>query len=338
VDTFRIRVHLAAGSSYSTFPVEGIIKTDVLLLQYCGTVTLDARTFAMAPPIPTEVKLQSFSALPGDASVLLEWRTGSELDNLGFHVYRSPSESGPWTRLTASLIPGLGSSAVGQAYSFRDAGLSNGTRYFYRLDDVDASSKTTSHGPVSAVPSVGAPAGDGPGGGNGGSGQAKGGSSSSCPDWVLAANGTAAGLSPRCTRHGDPESVSLRVVSRDSRSATLELRTPGFYALQEPSGTVRVFIPGFDFPQDPHAPALPLRRALVDAVVGRRVQLGRYERSISPASRAWFRPPSDRRRCRCPGTGRCAPRAAPSAPRDASRFRSSRACCRVSSRARRRAR
>ena len=64
------------------------------------------------------------------------------------------------------------------------------------------------------------------------------------------------------------------VVSRDSRQATLELKTGGFYALHEASGTVRVFVPGFDFPQDPQAAALPFRRALVDAVVGRRVQLG----------------------------------------------------------------
>jgi hypothetical protein len=68
--------------------------------------------------------------------------------------------------------------------------------------------------------------------------------------------------------------VSLDVVARDSRSATLELRTGGFYALREPSGGVRVFVPGFDFPQDLTAAALPFRRALVDAVVGRGVKLG----------------------------------------------------------------
>ena len=93
----------------------------------------------------------------------------------------------------------------------------------------------------------------------------------------MAAYGSTAGsasASLTCTRHGDPEAVSLGVLSRDSRQATLELRTGGFYALREASGRVRVFVPGFDFPQDPQAPALPFRRALVDAVVGRRVQLG----------------------------------------------------------------
>ena len=109
----------------------------------------------------TAVKLSSFAAIAGDRSVVLEWRTGSELSNLGFHVYRALSADGPWTRLTSSLIPGLGSSALGQAYSFRDTGLVNGTRYFYRLEDVDASSKSTSHGPVSAVPAASAGEGGG---------------------------------------------------------------------------------------------------------------------------------------------------------------------------------
>ena len=156
-DLYYVRVHLGGLADYSPSPVERVIKTDILLFQYCHDVTAAAATFAFAVPPTTEVKLAYFTAVPGDLSVTLEWRTGSELDNLGFHLYRALSESGPWTRLTSSLIPGLGSSAVGQAYSFRDTGLTNGTRYFYRLEDVDASSKTTSHGPVSAVPAAGAP-------------------------------------------------------------------------------------------------------------------------------------------------------------------------------------
>ncbi len=224
----------------------------------------------------TAVKLMSFEARPLDSAISLTWQTASELDNLGFHVYRASSASGPWSRVTASLIPGLGSSAVGRAYSFRDGGLTNGVRYFYRLDDVDASSKTTSHGPVSAVPLAGAATESDATGASPGQKRS---SSSSCPSWVISAYGSSVGegataSSFRCTRHGDPEAVSLGVFARDARSTTLELKTGGFYALHEPSGTVRVFVPGFEFPQDEQAAALPIRRALADAVVGRRVQLG----------------------------------------------------------------
>jgi len=224
----------------------------------------------------TAVRLQSFTAVGADASVLLEWRTGSELDNLGFHVYRGSSADGPWTRLTTSMIPGLGSSALGQGYSFHDAGLVNGTRYFYRLVDVDTSSKATSHGPVAAVP-VAATSSGSRTREEGKPERTRRGETTGCPEWVFAAYASTAGADVSalaCTRHGDPETVSLEELSRDSRQATLELRTGGFYALREPSGRVRVYVPGFEDPPGADAAALPVRRALVEAVVGRRVQLG----------------------------------------------------------------
>ena len=224
----------------------------------------------------------SFEAAPADGAVQLSWRTGSELDNLGFHLYRGPSAEGPWTRLTAALIPGLGSSPLGQAYVWRDGGLVNGQRYYYRLEDVDASTKSTFHGPVSAVPESAVPAPPpGGGGSSGGSGSGSGSGATSpagpCPAWVLSAYAQAApaggGANVNCAAYGKPEAVSLRELRRDARGATLELSTGGFYAVKEPSGTVRVFLPGFDFSSDPTAPALPVRRALVGAEVGRKVRL-----------------------------------------------------------------
>jgi hypothetical protein len=227
--------------------------------------------------LATAVELVSFEARARDGAVELAWQTGSELSNLGFHLYRAPSADGPWDRLTSSLVPGLGSSPLGQAYAWLDSGLVNGARYHYRLEDVDTASVSTLHGPVSAVPQASAPPPPAAaGGGSGGvPGDGAGGVSAnpSCPAWVLAALGTSAPDSITCTKHGDPDAVSLDVVSRDARGATLELRTGGFWALRETSGTVRVFVPGLDTPADPTAPALPLRRALVDAVVGKRVSL-----------------------------------------------------------------
>ncbi len=221
---------------------------------------------------PTAVKLISLVAAAGDSSVALEWRTGSELDNVGFHVWRGSSASGPWTRVTPAIIPGAGTSVLGHAYSWLDRGLANGTEYFYRLEDVDTSSVSTFHGPVSAVPGAGSapPPPEGGGGSGGGSGET---TSSTCPSWVTAAYGAALPAGASCTRHGDPDAVSLEVLSRDARGATLELRTGGFWALREPSGTVQVYVPGLDTPAEPSAPALPLRRALVPAEVGKRVRL-----------------------------------------------------------------
>ncbi len=220
----------------------------------------------------TAVGLMSFEAAPGDAEVRLAWRTASELDNLGFHLHRALSAAGPWERITATLVPGLGSSPVGASYAWTDRGLVNGTRYHYRLEDVDASSVSTFHGPVSAVP--GAPAAPAPGGGGSGGG---GGTTSSgaCPSWVLVAAGGAAPSS--CTVHGQPEATSFQVLSRTSRRAVVELRTSGFYAVRDAASAVRVFVPGFDDSADPLSPALPVRRALVPAEVGRRTRIASVE-------------------------------------------------------------
>ncbi len=277
-ELFYVRVHLGGVGSYTTTPVENVFKTDILLFQYCKDVTAAGQTFTFGVPT-TVVRLMSFAAVAGDGSATLEWQTGSELSNLGFHLYRGPSADGPWTRLTSSLIPGLGSSPLGQAYSWQDTGLRNGVRYYYQLEDVDTASRSTFHGPVSTVPvpASSPPGGDGDGDGGGDDAERGGGEpvSGSCPSWILAAAPDA--VSPTCTRHGDPDAVSLQVLARDASSATVELRTPGFWTLREGAGEVqgevRIFVPGFDLPTDPKAPALPLRRALVPAVIGKQVHL-----------------------------------------------------------------
>jgi len=270
---YYVRARLAAGS-YSQPPVEGIVTTDILLLQLCGDVTKTSEIVIPAPAT-TAVTLQGFSAAPLDGAVLLTWSTASELRNLGFHLYRATSAEGPWTRITPSLVPGLGSSAVGRAYSFRDSGLTNGTRYYYRLEDVDASSRVTAHGPVSAVPqAAGRAAMDERG--RRAPGPKRKAAGPSCPAFVLQALGASGeqdAAAFTCSRHGEPEATSLAVLSQSARGALVELRTGGFYALHEAGGSVRVFVPGFDFEEREGEAALPVRRALVEAVVGRRVEL-----------------------------------------------------------------
>ena len=198
---------------------------------FCADATLSCTTprstseFSPAvSAVTTAVKLMSFTAVGRDQAVDLAWQTGSELANLGFHVYRSASSSGPWTRITSSLIPGLGSSPIGQSYSWRDPGLVNGQRYYYRLEDVDAHSVSTFHGPVSAVPQADPhPSGEGGGSGSGRLGT----SATTCPGWVLSAygcalwslaasSGASSPSSPTCQSYGDPAATSLHVLSHSS--------------------------------------------------------------------------------------------------------------------------
>lgn len=116
---------------------------------------------------PTAVKLTSFTATQYSDGVLLKWKTGYEVDNLGFHVYRE--ENGQLVRLTPEPVAGSALLAgsrtaltAGRHYHWWDTsvkgwgdgeirrwGDKSAIRYW--LKDIDLSGKETMHGPVYPV-------------------------------------------------------------------------------------------------------------------------------------------------------------------------------------------
>jgi hypothetical protein len=106
--------------------------------------------------IPTEtcvlaVTLEDFRATPQSNSILLEWETASETENLGFNVYRSTSPDEVGEKLNGELIPSQApGSGQGASYEFTDHTGQGGTTYYYHLEDVDFDGTGTMHGPVNA--------------------------------------------------------------------------------------------------------------------------------------------------------------------------------------------
>ncbi len=124
---------------------------------------------------PTAIKLVSFSAMSSETGeVLLSWRTGYEVDNLGFHIYRE--ENGELFRVTPELIAGsaflTGTGTpltAGRSYVWFDSSLgapnaeqrtlndplstqhSALSTLKYYLEDWDLSGKKTLHGPVTPI-------------------------------------------------------------------------------------------------------------------------------------------------------------------------------------------
>ena len=121
---------------------------------------------------PTAVRLSSFSATAHGDGVKLDWQTGYEADNLGFHVYRE--ENGERIRLTPELVAGTALLAgsgtaltAGHSYSWWDAYSNSGepsaissrssilhpqsSSVRYWLEDVDLNGTRTLHGPVTPV-------------------------------------------------------------------------------------------------------------------------------------------------------------------------------------------
>jgi hypothetical protein len=101
---------------------------------------------------PTAVTLASFKATARPRAIVLRWETATELDNLGFNLYRAESADGPFTQINASLIPSLvpPGSPTGAEYIFRDRTAQPGVKYFYKLESVDVYGNGIFHGPVDA--------------------------------------------------------------------------------------------------------------------------------------------------------------------------------------------
>ena len=96
---------------------------------------------------PTAVDLIDFRAEEIDGLVSLFWETSTELNNMGFNLYRSTAPDGARTKVNAELVPGRGT-GIGGSYSLTEsAPLTDGT-YYYWLEDVEYDFSTREHGPV----------------------------------------------------------------------------------------------------------------------------------------------------------------------------------------------
>jgi hypothetical protein len=104
-----------------------------------GLVVLPTQCPSFVP-----VSLVSLQAVPSLEGVLLTWTIQNELDHVGFQVDRALLVSGPYERVTPTVIP----SQKMNRYLDRSAPI--GRTVFYKLEAVDRDGRTTFFGPVSA--------------------------------------------------------------------------------------------------------------------------------------------------------------------------------------------
>jgi uncharacterized repeat protein (TIGR01451 family) len=117
-------------------------------------------TFTSTIEFPNAVRLNSFTAVQNGGGVLLSWKSGGELHNLGYNVYRDLG--GAKVQVNPSLIAGSALSMrevmeqhAAKTYGWLDRSPANGGMYW--LEDVDLNGTRTMHGPVTVESGPAAP-------------------------------------------------------------------------------------------------------------------------------------------------------------------------------------
>ena len=84
-------------------------------------------------------------------TILVEWTTASELDTVGYNLYRSldPEEIG--IKVNQELIPSSSDPLTGGSYQFEDQNVEAGKKYYYSLEEVENSGRTNRAGTIEIV-------------------------------------------------------------------------------------------------------------------------------------------------------------------------------------------
>ena len=83
--------------------------------------------------VPLPVELTSFTAVAKSRTVVLAWKTATEVNNSGFEIQRKVSGE-QWSKV--GFVEGNGSSAVEHSYSLKDV-VRTAAHYSYRLKQID---------------------------------------------------------------------------------------------------------------------------------------------------------------------------------------------------------
>lgn len=123
--------------SYWTMTQGSVSGSDPYTLAVSGITGVGA--FIVGNDVPLPVELVTFTAVTNDGTVMLRWKTESELSNAGFEIHRSLDKAA-WD--VTGFVYGHGSTAEPQDYEFTDEiderALRAG-RIFYRLKQIDRS-------------------------------------------------------------------------------------------------------------------------------------------------------------------------------------------------------
>ena len=99
--------------------------------------------------ITPSVELSYFTVERNKSTVLVKWETASEINNMGFNIYRSELENGNFIKPNRSMIFGAGNSSWENEYLFVDDKITAGKTYYFQLEDISYDGTKEKHDIIS---------------------------------------------------------------------------------------------------------------------------------------------------------------------------------------------
>jgi hypothetical protein len=153
-----LKVHLPDTEQWERITMNFNAGTDIRLMleDFSGSVGVTGDAFFDNILLtdgegPNLVTLNNFTATHFQNDIRIHWKTASEVDNAGFHIWRASGEGwkdGDYSqviRITDQLIPSKGNKVGGYPYSYIDYNVESGITYYYGLEDIDFNGQSTVH-------------------------------------------------------------------------------------------------------------------------------------------------------------------------------------------------
>ena len=86
-----------------------------------------------------------------ESGIILTWTVQSELNCLGFNIFRSAEESGTYAQINTELILGRGNASTAMDYHFNDRNVEDNVTYWYKIEEEMTTGHKNYYGPVSIV-------------------------------------------------------------------------------------------------------------------------------------------------------------------------------------------
>ena len=140
-------ITVPAGATPGTYTVTYEI-CDLVATTACDTATA---TLTVSNST-TQALIGSFRAyISANGQTMVEWETVSEVNTVGFNLFREDPASGKFFQVNTRLLPGLFTAPQGGVYRYPDLTVAADGTYTYRLQEVEADGTLRDYGPFTVT-------------------------------------------------------------------------------------------------------------------------------------------------------------------------------------------